>query len=457
MRRRREDAELLGSVVNKYHIWDARRISDLLPAGEFIDVTITSPPYWDLKDYGAEPQIGFGQGYEEYLSDLEQVFREIFARTKVGGSLWIISDTIKRRGKLILLPFDLARRLEGVGWILQDVIIWNKDRTLPWSHRGKLRNIFEYVIFYSKGRRFNYHLDRIREISDLREWWVRYPERYSPKGKAPVRTWHIPIPRQGSWGNNWVRHFNPLPPQLIERILLLTTDEGDIVLDPFCGSGTVLAQAYVMGRRYIGLDINSNYKEMFETQVLPAICALHERRREELQEIERRKKTFEHLIISLRKVKYPKELIRLYRKQYGPIDLRAVLALGREKSSHLTVVFLLDSGSEMPRGFLAQMRQIARRPPLSKYGINSTLDAWFVDVLSQEWLGQKGLSLTDSLYIYVRGRTYAWERKLSVQRWLEETKSGVSDFRNEGYPPIVSDIDIKVDPKDPFSSIEEGQ
>lgn len=449
----RGKAKSLEGVLDRYHIWDARKVSDLFPESEFIDVTITSPPYWDLKDYGADPQIGFGQEYEEYLEDLEQVFREIYARTKVGGTLWVISDTIKRRGKLILLPFDLAQRLERVGWILQDIIIWNKDRTLPWSHRGKLRNIFEYVTFYSKGRKFNYHLDRIREIDDLREWWVRYPERYSPRGKAPVRTWHIPIPRQGSWGNNWVRHFNPLPPQLIERILLLTTNKGDVVLDPFCGSGTVLAQAHVMGRRYVGLDINSNYKRMFETQVLPAIRALHKHRQEELEKIEMQKRNFEQLILSLRKVKYPKELVRLYRKRYGDLDPRSVLALGAASREGVVIIFLFDSESEIPLDFLVRLREVSQNPPLSKYGINPTMEVCLVGSLSQKYLEQKGVHLESSLYVYLRGRTYAWERELSVRRWIEEVRAMSPRSRSGKYPPIVSDINVRVDPKSPFHQL----
>ena len=82
------------SVVNRYHIWDARRISELLPDDEFVDVTVTSPPYWDLKDYGSESQIGYGQKYDQYLDDLGKVFDYIYDITKKRGSLWIISDTI---------------------------------------------------------------------------------------------------------------------------------------------------------------------------------------------------------------------------------------------------------------------------------------------------------------------------------------------------------------------------
>jgi DNA modification methylase len=446
-------------LINEYHIWDARRISQLLPNKGFIDVIITSPPYWNLKDYEVESQIGFGQTYDQYLDDLEKVFEDIYSMTKRRGSLWIISDTIKHKGEVKLLPFDLAQRLKGMGWFLQDIVIWNKDRTLPWSHQGRLRNIFEYITFYSKGRKFNYHLDRVREVTELKEWWVRYPERYSPEGKAPARTWHIPIPRQGSWGKNWVRHFNPLPPELVERILLLTTDKEDIVLDPFCGSGTVLAQAHVMGRKYIGLDLNQSYKEMFEQRVLPAIRVLHEQGRERAREIEERKKAFGNLIRSLRRIKYPKELVRLYRKRHGRVELEAVLALQDSETGRLDVIFLFPRASQIPSNFLPRVIELLKRPPLSKYGFKAVLTAHPVDVVSQGWLKGKGLDLSKDIYVYVEGRTYAWAESITVEEWLELIENGElsESFKQQRYPPIISEIGVKVDPRSPFLSIEEDR
>lgn len=441
-------------LVNRYYIWDARKISELLQCKEIIDVTITSPPYWNLKDYGVESQIGFGQTYSQYLDDLEKVFSDIYSLTKNDGSLWIIIDTIKHRGEIRVLPFDLAQRLKDIGWILQDIIIWNKDRTLPWSHLGKLRNIFEYITFYSKKRKFNYNLSRIREISELRNWWVRYPERYSPKGKAPARIWHIPIPRQGSWGKNWVRHFNPLPPELVERILLLTTNEENVVLDPFAGSGVVLAQAHAMGRRYIGLDLNQDYREMFEKQVLTSLCDLYEQNNKEKKEIEEARETFNKLIRSLRKIKYPKQLLRLYEQRYSSVRLDAILALQGRKMDGLNIIFLFSDGSEIPLDFLSRMEKLSRRPPLSKYGIEIILEAYLADIMSMQLLEDKGLKPEKSIYLYVGGRTYTWDKSLTAEELLRCIENeGFSKFQKQGYPPIFSNIEVEVDVYHPFSSI----
>jgi DNA modification methylase len=443
-------------VINKYHIWDARKIVKLLPDEEFIGTTITSPPYWNLKDYGVKSQIGFGQTYDRYLDDLEKVFQDIYTMTTKRGSLWIISDTIKHKGEIKLLPFDIAKRLERVGWKLQDIIIWNKDKTLPWSHRGKLRNIFEYITFYSKGCKFNYHLARTRKITELKEWWVRYPERYNPKGKAPARTWYIPIPRQGSWGNNWVRHFNPLPPELVERILLLTTDERDVVLDPFCGSGVVLAQASVMGRKYIGLDLNRSYRKMFKQRVLPAICKFHKKSVARVQEIQKNKKMFGKLILSLRKTKYPKELVRLYRRAHGPVKLETILTLQGSETNRLDITFLFPRKSQVSQDFIPRVKELSKQPPLSKYGIEAVLVACPVDVASQ-LLKDKSLSLGKRMYLYTGGRTYSWAERPTIEGWLKFNENVPrSDYYKQRYPPILSNIGVRVNPRSPFLPAEVG-
>ena len=145
-----------------YNISDARLLKTRIKE-KIVDVTITSPPYWKLKDYGSESQIGFGQRYETYLADIKNIFRDVFDITKETGSLWIVIDTFKKGGETHLLPFDVANCLRNVGWKLQDIVIWVKDKNLPWSHKGKLRNIYEYILFFSKSSNFKFYVDRIKE------------------------------------------------------------------------------------------------------------------------------------------------------------------------------------------------------------------------------------------------------------------------------------------------------
>jgi DNA modification methylase len=437
-------------LINEYVVCDARRLPLILPDRQFIDVTITSPPYWNVKDYDRARQIGHGQSYETYLEDLTKVFEAIHSRTKRKGSLWLVSDTLKLDGELRLLPFDLANRLKEVGWKLQDIIIWNKDKALPWSHQGKMRNIFEYVAFFSKTSKFNYHLNDVREIDQLREWWVRYPERYSPKGKAPTRAWSIPIPRQGSWGTNWVRHFCPLPPELIRRVLLLTTEKGDTVFDPFAGSGSVLAQAKAMGRKYVGTDLNGDYKKMFLKQVLPAVTKIHRDATRQRNGSNGDKLRFNRAVRALRRTKYPKELIRLYEKEHGKLAAKAVLAVKGPKGESLEIVFLFSASSSMPSKLLGRLEELCKHAPLSKYGLNPHITTLRLDDVSKRTLSQKGLSENTSLYLYSHGRTYAWADRMNARQWLADLRRNGINTNGNGYPPILSNVGVRINPKNPF-------
>jgi len=246
------------------HNKDSRTLDKTIKEA-LVDVTITSPPYFDLKDYGHKKQIGYGQEYNKYLSDLAKVFSKVFAVTKDSGSLWVVIDSFKRDGEIVPLPFDFAAKLKKIGWKLQDIIIWHKDKTVPWTNGGVTRNIFEYILVFSKTSKFKYNPDSVRSCEGLKKWWVKYPERYHPKGKSLEEVWDFPIPVQGSWGTGYIKHFCPLPEALVDRIINLTTDEGDVVLDPFSGSGTVPAQASFRNRKYIGFELNTEYIEMFKS------------------------------------------------------------------------------------------------------------------------------------------------------------------------------------------------
>ena len=168
--------------INKIHKYDARDISKLID-NPIIDVTITSPPYFDMKDYGYTEQIGFGQNYENYLEDLRKVFEGVYACTKNTGSLWVIIDTFRRAGSVVPLPFDFANKIAPIGWKLQEIIIWGKDKTVPWAHNGQMRNLFEYILVFSKTDNYKFFIDKVRQYDSLKKWWVKYPERYNPKVK----------------------------------------------------------------------------------------------------------------------------------------------------------------------------------------------------------------------------------------------------------------------------------
>lgn len=248
---------------------------------------ISSPPYYDLLDYdGVKGQIGFGQSdYEGYLSDVANVFQHCYELAEDNATFWLIIDTVKKRGEVTPIPFDIHKILKEKHkktWRLKDIIIWDKEKNLPWNPKGKFKNQFEYILFFTKGSKFKFNIDKVREINDLKKWWMSYPERYNPQGKAPSNVWHYRTPLRG-WGNGKQNHFCPIPFPLAEKIISIASDKGDVIFDPFAGSGSALALASIMGRRSYGTDINKDYKKRFETEVIMGAKTYWDKRETELQ------------------------------------------------------------------------------------------------------------------------------------------------------------------------------
>ena len=294
--------------VYNYIIGDSRDVDEIFRTYNIDrpDLIVTSPPYLDVKNYeNNEGQIGFGQDYETYLSDIIKIFQKCFELSSSHATFWMIMDTIRKDGTTIPLPFDIHRKLTNQyssTWKLKDVIIWNKAKNIPWNAKGRFKNLFEYVFFYTKDEHYKFNIDEIREISDLKKWWLTYPERYNPLGKAPSNLWEFTIPIRG-WGHGCLNHFCPFPFPLVERIISISTDENDLVFDPFAGSGSAIAMAYVMNRNSVGIDINEKYKQQFEEEVLTGAQKYWEKRQRELNLINENIKKFKLTNNKLRKQK----------------------------------------------------------------------------------------------------------------------------------------------------------
>ena len=355
--------------TNIVYNFDSRKLSEVISNDIKIQTTITSPPYFDMKDYGTDDQIGFGQTYENYINDLQSVFKQILQRTKEDGTLWIIIDTFKRNGSIVPLPFDLANKLKDVGWHFQDIIIWEKDKTVPWSSSGFVQKKIEYILFFSKNEKYKYNKDVIRvyDAQQLKRWWVKYPERYNPKGKALDQVWKYPIPVQGSWGNKYVRHFCPLPKEMVATMILLSTNENDIVLDPFSGSGAVIAQASYMRRRYIGVELNSKYI----AQSQKYIANTEEEGIREYEKFIARKgqDEFEETIWDLRALKYGRVVLRKIEDQTHA-NVKMIVSRGEVIEQRLQVDYTIIVQDMFWDVCDHIIQQIISVPPLSKYGIN---------------------------------------------------------------------------------------
>jgi hypothetical protein len=301
-----------------------------------------------------------------------------------------------------MLPFELANEAETAGWILRDVIIWHKDKTLPWSSRGRLRNEFEYLLYFVRSAKYKHHVDRLREPLVLEEWWVRYPERYNPMGKAPSNVWYVPIPVQGSWANTSIQHACPLPPNLVERMLLLSTDKDDVVIDPFAGSGVVLAEAERLGRRAVGVELVQKHIDAFHSTVRPEI--LQRRGTDELITRLRASEQLRERIIELRVLKHPKILVNQAMASCPDIVPTAVIVSsplretrdGRVKS---TIQFFVSGDEAARKRYHQAVAVAASHRPASKFGLDAALYVLDASELSNRMRGRR-------LHAYVGGRMH---------------------------------------------------
>ena len=231
-----------------------------------VQTIMTSPPYWDIKDYGDKNQIGLNDSYDAYLEKLLTVFSECKRVLKSDGSMWINIDTINTgHDELVTVPFDLITKLRAIGLLLRDIIIWHNPIALPENVSYKLANKFEYVLLFTKHpRKFKFYKDSIREphvtTTDKRKW------RYNPKGKDPGNVWTINRIVYGQ--KEFSSHPAQFPSELPRRIIKLTSDFGDTVLDPFVGSGTTMMVARELRRNSVGFELNPAFFDMIKDRLM---------------------------------------------------------------------------------------------------------------------------------------------------------------------------------------------
>lgn len=437
------------------HHRDARRTGEFLaeiasasenPTAPFLTTTITSPPYANLVNYGTPDQIGFGQSYESYLTECRTIFEDVFSWTRDEGSMWIVADTLMepqsagKPSRLVPLPFDLATQATAAGWTLRDTIVWRKDRTRPWASKGRLRNGFEYVLYFVKGSSFKYHVDRLRDIRGMRSWWVKYPERHNPWGMTPDNVWDIPIPVQGSWASNDLRHACPFPPELVKRIVSLSTDPGDVVFDPFSGSGMVAAVSEAEGRLPLGTELNPEFCRVYEQHVRPTQL----RSEQALLDVDSLDIT--GTLLSLRVLKYAKELVKQLMRSgvqrdevLGTVVLAADLSAAPTSSPYASLTCMIVVPSATSDEGIAKLLSAATRvssvAPLSKYGVTAETVVLRLSDLGQPVEGHNEFSF------YLGGRTWKSRGKIrteSLGSWLEAIEMN-------GVPPVLSPLDVRVE------------
>jgi site-specific DNA-methyltransferase (cytosine-N4-specific) len=234
-----------------------------------VQTAITSPPYWSLRDYAVPGQLGLEDDPDDYVATMVAVFAEVYRVLRDDGTLWLnIGDSYTSGGRtwrapdkknparamatrpptppglkskeLVGIPWRLAFALQRAGWYVRSEIIWRKPNALPESVKDRPTRSHEYLFLLTKAERYYYDPLAVRESNDrqVRSVWDINTE-----------------PLQNV-------HFATFPTRLVEPCIRLGSRPGDIVLDPFFGSGTVGVVAIELGRPFLGVEINPTYVDV---------------------------------------------------------------------------------------------------------------------------------------------------------------------------------------------------
>ncbi len=268
---------------------------------------ITSPPYWGLRDYGVEGQLGLEATPDEYVAKLVDVFREVRRVLSDDGTCWLnmgdsyTSGNRASRSKdaklgaremeerpptpgglkakdLVGIPWLVAFALRDDGWFLRSDIIWEKPSAMPESVADRPSNSHEHIFLLAKSAHYYYDADAIREPITSERAASRKAKK-SGVGHSALRPNGAAYDGTGTSRNRrsvWSvaaqpflgAHFAVFPPKLIEPCVLAGSREGDTVLDPFAGSGTTGMVALRHNRNFIGIELNPEYAEMARKRII---------------------------------------------------------------------------------------------------------------------------------------------------------------------------------------------
>ncbi len=258
---------------------DARESLALLP-NACVQTVVTSPPYWSLRDYRVEDQVGCDDSLDSYIGRLVRVFEEVRRVLRPDGTVWLNVGDVYTSGNrryrapdrkypvramsvrpptpdglkpkdLIGVPWRLALALQAAGWWLRSEVIWHKTNANPESVRDRPTKAHKTVFLFSKEQ--DYHFD---------DGAAR-----GPNGRRIRDVWDLPtepLRRRRDWPAD---HPAMMPLSLARRCLALTSRPDGIVMDPYAGSGTTIIAAQEIGCRWIGVEIKSAFADLIERRM----------------------------------------------------------------------------------------------------------------------------------------------------------------------------------------------
>ncbi len=286
---------------------------------ESVQCCVTSPPYWGLRDYGVDGQLGLEDTPEKYIAKMVELFGELRRVLRGDGTLWLnLGDTyaanrggtampaetlaggvsgkgnkVAKRGResgynphrdpashglkhkdLCGIPWRVALALQADGWYLRQDIIWHKPNPMPESVTDRCTKAHEYIFLMSKSAKYYYDMDAIKvkavtkphcmggiTTSNDRQDGNRQSVVIGGEYKNKRSVWTI------STNQYKEAHFATFPPKLIEPCILAGCPEGGVVIDPFCGSGTSGEVCVKWGRRFVGIELNPEYIKLAERRI----------------------------------------------------------------------------------------------------------------------------------------------------------------------------------------------
>lgn len=293
---------------NKIYVGDCLKVLKKFP-DKSVNCCVTSPPYYGLRDYGNDGQIGLEETPEAYVQKMVEVFREVKSVLRDDGTLWLnlgdsyasqvggqVKQTVRgnadhvnsgqlgSKGKgtsrkptyglkpkdLIGIPWMVAFALRADGWYLRQDIIWHKPNPMPESVTDRCTKSHEYIFLLTKNQKYYYDSESIKDKAKKQVWVARdraggkyhkegtglqpHSGLEKPYDKANKRSvWTVTTnPFKGA-------HFAVYPENLIAPCIKAGCPEGGIVLDPFMGAGTTAVVAKKLNRNYIGIELNPEY------------------------------------------------------------------------------------------------------------------------------------------------------------------------------------------------------
>jgi DNA modification methylase len=309
------------------------RLNDIPDAS--VQCVVTSPPYWGLRDYGHDEQIGLESTPEDYVARMVEVFREVRRVLVDDGTLWLnLGDSYANNGvkdaslvggftgkriragskgtmdsrprsipeglkpkDLVGIPWRVAFALQADGWWLRQDIIWHKPNPMPESVTDRCTKAHEYIFLLSKSARYHYDHEAIQEpISEANR--LHYDKYAATPSRSTTKQFldrndlgntgtHCGFSKPGITYRNrrsvWTittkpfkgAHFAVMPEALVEPCILAGSKPNDLILDPFAGSATVGVVALKHNRNFIGIELNPNYAEIARDRLTKAAPLLH--------------------------------------------------------------------------------------------------------------------------------------------------------------------------------------